>query len=88
MQEALAKAVEIRSGKRGPLPVQFRRGSDESGQTDAACDAFKKAIDADPNYADAHYQYGICLTGKATRSRTGRLRSPKGPTKLSRSIWN
>jgi len=36
-----------------------------SGQSEAAADAFKKAIEADPNYADAQYQYGIVLIGKA-----------------------
>ncbi len=36
-----------------------------NGQTDPAGEAFKKAIEADPNYADAQYQYGIFLIGKA-----------------------
>lgn len=32
-----------------------------SGQNEAASDAFKTAIEKDPNYADAYYQYGITL---------------------------
>src|ERR1035441_1572964 len=35
------------------------------GQTDPAADAFQKSIAADPNYADAYYQYGVSLMAKA-----------------------
>ena len=49
-----------------------------TGQNDPAGEAFKKAIDADPNYADAHYQYGIYLTGKATTKADGSLEFPPG----------
>ena len=34
-----------------------------SGQTDAAIAAFKQAIAADPNFAEAYYQLGMCLSG-------------------------
>ncbi len=37
-----------------------------SGQNDAASEAFKMALDKDPNYADAYYQYGVTLIGKMT----------------------
>jgi len=36
-----------------------------NNQTDQAGEAFRKAIEADPNYADAQYQYGIFLIAKA-----------------------
>jgi tetratricopeptide (TPR) repeat protein len=50
-----------------------------SGQSDAAADFFKKAIAADPNYADAHYQYGVCLMGKAqVDNKTGKITPPEG----------
>jgi hypothetical protein len=39
---------------------------------------FKKAIEADPNYADAHYQYGIFLIGKATTTPDGKIVPPAG----------
>ncbi|MBM3727686.1 MAG: hypothetical protein FJW40_19975 [Acidobacteria bacterium] len=48
------------------------------GQTDPAGAAFKKAIEADPNYADAQYQYGIFLTGKAVTKADGSLEFPAG----------
>jgi tetratricopeptide (TPR) repeat protein len=44
-----------------------------SGQNDAAGDAFKKAIDANPDYADAQYQYGIFLVSKAQISADGKV---------------
>ena len=31
-----------------------------------AVEAFKKTIEIDPNYADAHYQLGVSLMAKAT----------------------
>jgi tetratricopeptide (TPR) repeat protein len=44
-----------------------------SGQNEPAGDAFKKAIDADPNYADAQYQYGVYLLSKATIAGDGKV---------------
>ncbi len=49
-----------------------------AGQTDAAGAAFKRAIESDPNYADAQYQYGIFLTGKAQTKADGSLVFPPG----------
>src|SRR5271166_5041844 len=49
-----------------------------SGQTNPACDAFKKAITADGNYADAQYQYGVCLVAKATVAPDGKIIPPDG----------
>ena len=44
-----------------------------SAQNEAAGDEFKKAIAADPTYADAHYQYGLYLTSKATTDAAGKI---------------
>ena len=44
-----------------------------SGQNEPAGDAFKKAIEADPNYADAQYQYGVYLLSKATIAADGKV---------------
>ncbi len=49
-----------------------------SGQAESACGTFKKAIDSDPNYADAQYQYGICLVGKAKTDKEGKVIPPEG----------
>lgn len=50
-----------------------------SGQNEPAGDAFKKAIDVDPNYADAQYQYGVFLLSKATVAADGKV-TPVGGT--------
>jgi len=42
-------------------------------QSEAAGEEFKKAIDADATYADAHYQYGLYLTSKATTDKDGKI---------------
>ena len=45
-----------------------------SGQSEAAGQAFKKAIELTPTYADAYYQYGITLIGQAKiDSATGKV---------------
>jgi tetratricopeptide (TPR) repeat protein len=48
------------------------------GQNEPAGAMFKKAIEADPTYADAHYQYGIYLIGKATTTADGKIVPPAG----------
>jgi tetratricopeptide (TPR) repeat protein len=44
-----------------------------TGQLEPAGDAFKKAIELDPTYADAYFQYGITLMGKATTGADGKM---------------
>ena len=41
-------------------------------------EAFKQAIAADPNYADAHFQYGVALMAKATTTADGKVVPPPG----------
>ena len=50
-----------------------------SGQNEPAGDAFQKAIDVDPTYADAQYQYGVFLLSKATVAADGKV-TPVGGT--------
>ena len=57
-----------------------------AGRVDDANAAFDKCIAADPNRAEAYYQKGVNLLGKATLQGTKRLRLQARP-KLSRSIW-
>jgi tetratricopeptide (TPR) repeat protein len=49
-----------------------------SGQSDAAGEEFKKAIAADPSYADAQYQYGVYLASKATTDPSGKIVAQPG----------
>ncbi len=48
------------------------------GQNEAAGAMFKKAIEADPDYAEAHYQYGLSLYAKATTAPDGKIVPPDG----------
>ena len=49
-----------------------------TGHSDQAADVFKKAIDANPNYAAAQYQYALCLISKATTTPDGKVVPPPG----------
>ena len=44
-----------------------------TGQLEPAGAAFKKAIEADPNYAPAQYQYGVYLISKAQTTADGKV---------------
>ncbi|HEY3744005.1 MAG TPA: carboxypeptidase regulatory-like domain-containing protein [Bryobacteraceae bacterium] len=48
------------------------------GNYGPAEEAFKQAIAADPNYADAYYQYGVALMAKATTTPDGKVIPPPG----------
>src|SRR5277367_1964777 len=49
-----------------------------SGQMAASEQAFKKAIEANPDYADAQYQYAIALSAKMTVAADGKMIAPPG----------
>ena len=74
----LAKAAELDPPGAGKYYYNLGALLVNSGQNDAAMDEFKKAIDADPNYADAQYQYGVALAAKATTDPTGKIIAPPG----------
>lgn len=49
-----------------------------TGQNDAALDAFQKAVAADPNYANAWYYIGNVLSNKLTMDKDGKAVAPPG----------
>jgi tetratricopeptide (TPR) repeat protein len=49
-----------------------------TGQSKPAGEAFKKAVEADPNYAEAYYQLGLVLFGDATVTPDGKIVPPPG----------
>jgi len=65
-QAELAKAAQLDPPGAGKYYYNLGAVLTNIMQNDAAAEAFKKAIEADPNYADAHYQYAITQTAKAT----------------------
>lgn len=49
-----------------------------SGQTAASEAAFKKAIEANPDYADAQFQYATALSARLTTAADGKVTAPPG----------
>lgn len=78
-QDALNKAASLDPAMAAKAFYNMGANLVNGGQNDAAADFFKKAVAADANYADAHYQLGICLLAKATvDSKTGKITPPDG----------
>ena len=77
-QAELTKAAELDPTSAGKYYYNLGAVLVNVGQNDAAADAFKKAIAADPNYADAHYQYAITQMAKATVGKDGKIEPPAG----------
>jgi tetratricopeptide (TPR) repeat protein len=74
----LTKAATLDPPKAGMYFYNLGAVLTNIGQAEAAGSAFKRAIDADPNHADAQYQYGIYLMSKAQTTPDGRVVPPPG----------
>jgi tetratricopeptide (TPR) repeat protein len=72
-QAELAKAAQIDPPNAAKYFYNLGAVLVNSGQTDAAGEAFKKAIEVNPDYADAQYQYGVYLISKAQISADGKV---------------
>src|SRR5581483_320538 len=72
-QAKLTKAAALDPTQAGKYYYNLGAVLVNTGQNDAASAAFKKAIDAQPDYADAYVQYGITLMGKATVGADGKM---------------
>lgn len=65
MQAELKKAADLDPQNGGKYYYNLGAMLVNSGQAEAAGEAFKKAIELQPTYADAYYQYGVTLVGQA-----------------------
>ncbi|HXM43535.1 MAG TPA: tetratricopeptide repeat protein [Bryobacteraceae bacterium] len=74
----LAKAAQLDPPSAGKYYYNLGALLVNNGQIEPAGQAFKKAIDADPKYADAQYQYGIYLIGKAKLGSDGKYEPVPG----------
>jgi tetratricopeptide (TPR) repeat protein len=74
----LAKAAELDPPGAGKYYYNLGALLVNSGQNDAAAESFKKATEADPDYADAQYQYGVTMAAKATTDPSGKVIPPPG----------
>ncbi|HKX00403.1 MAG TPA: carboxypeptidase regulatory-like domain-containing protein [Bryobacteraceae bacterium] len=77
-QAELAKAAQLDPPNAGRYFYNLGAVLVNTGQNDAAGEAFKKAIASDPNYADAQYQYGMYLLGKAQVTPEGKVIPAEG----------
>lgn len=77
-QAALEKAAQLDPPGAGRYYYNLGAVLVNTGQNDPAGVAFKKAIDADPNYADAQYQYGIYLVSQAKTDANGKVTPAPG----------
>jgi tetratricopeptide (TPR) repeat protein len=77
-QAELTKAAQIDPPNAGRYFYNLGAVLVNIGQLEPAGEAFKKAIEADPNYADAQYQYGVYLVSKATTTPDGKIVPPEG----------
>ena len=77
-QAELAKAAQLDPSNAGRYFYNLGAVMINTGQNEAAGEAFKKAIDTDPNYADAQYQYGMYLLGKAQITPEGKVTPAPG----------
>jgi tetratricopeptide (TPR) repeat protein len=65
MQAELKKAADLDPANGGKYYYNLGAMLVNTGQAPAAGEAFKKAIELTPTYADAYYQYGVTLIGQA-----------------------
>ncbi|HZT36875.1 MAG TPA: carboxypeptidase regulatory-like domain-containing protein [Bryobacteraceae bacterium] len=77
-QTELAKAAQIDPANAGKYYYNLGAVLVNSGQYDPAAEAFKKAIDANPNYADAQYWYATALSSKISATPDGKVVAPPG----------
>jgi len=72
-QAELTKAAQLDPTNAGKYYYNLGAVLTNANQGDAAVEAFQKAIAADPNYAEAYYQYGVSLVSKASYGADGKV---------------
>jgi tetratricopeptide (TPR) repeat protein len=77
-QAELNKAAALDPQSAGHYFYNLGAVYSNAGQTAPAEVAFKKAIDANPEYADAQYQYALALSGRLTTDKAGKVIAPDG----------
>jgi tetratricopeptide (TPR) repeat protein len=73
MKVELNKAAQLDPTKAGQYYYNLGALMVNAGQNEAAVEAFKKAIEADPKHADSYYQLGVGLVSKASLGADGKV---------------
>jgi tetratricopeptide (TPR) repeat protein len=77
-QAELTKSAQLDPQQAGKYYFNLGAVYVNTGQNDPATEAFKKAIELDPNYSEAYYQLGLTLFAKATTTADGKIVPPAG----------
>lgn len=77
-QSELNKAATLDPANAGRYYYNLGALLVNSGQTAASEQAFKKAIESNPDYADAQYQYAVALSAKLSTGADGKVTAPPG----------
>jgi len=77
-QAELQKAAEADPPNGGKYYYNLGAVLVNAGQYDPAAEAFKKGIELTPNYAEAHFQYAVCLSSKMSTTADGKTVAPPG----------
>src|SRR5471030_25055 len=73
MKVELNKAAQLDPAKAGQYYYNLGALMVNAGQNEAAVEAFKKAVEADPKHADSYYQLGVGLVAKASLGADGKV---------------
>jgi tetratricopeptide (TPR) repeat protein len=77
-QAELSKAAQLDPPNAGKYFYNLGALLVNTNQTAAAEAAFKKATEANPDYADAQFQYATALSAKLTTDKDGKVIAPEG----------
>jgi tetratricopeptide (TPR) repeat protein len=77
-QAELNKAAQLDPPNAGKYYYNLGALLVNSGQTAASEEAFKKAMEANPDYADAQFQYATALSAKLVTGPDGKIVAPPG----------
>jgi tetratricopeptide (TPR) repeat protein len=77
-QAELTRAAQLDPPQAGKYYYNLGAVYINTNQSEGAETAFKKAIELDPTYADAYYQLGLVLIGRATVGADAKMNAPAG----------
>jgi tetratricopeptide (TPR) repeat protein len=83
-EAAVSKAAHLNPFSAGKYFFDLGAVMTSSGQAERGGQAFRDSVAANPDYADAQYQYGLYLASKASTGPDGRMILPPGTVEAFR----